>query len=271
MLKWVHSMNVGRRISAWQFTVGFPVACGMHIGTPVRVRGVPVGQVVGVKPKLERVEATVEIREPGVVIPKNALIEANQTGLISETMIDVTPATPFPEYSAGPQDAECSEEGILVCNRDYIDGDQGYSLDQLVQVCTKLAGKMDSFALDQMLETATAVNDALLESKPLLDEATTLAQAVTPLLQELNQTDVMGSLEKLTTSAAVAVEDIVKINKTVLTAENLDLLRESVSTLVTTLRHIEQISDNVSGVVGDASTQANIKQLIQSLSRILVD
>ena len=69
----------------------------------------------------------------------------------------------------------------------------------------------------------------------------------------------------------MAVEDIVKINKTVLTAVNLDLLRESVSTLVTTLRHIEDISDNVSGVVGDASTQANIKQLIQSLSRILVD
>ena len=52
---------------------------------------------------------------------------------------------------------------------------------------------------------------------------------------------------------------------------NLLLLRESVSTLVNTLKNIESISGSVSGLTGDSATQANIKQLIQSLSRIIVD
>jgi ABC-type transporter Mla subunit MlaD len=40
----------------------FPLACGITVGTPVRIRGVPVGSVLSVNPSLEKVEVLVEVR-----------------------------------------------------------------------------------------------------------------------------------------------------------------------------------------------------------------
>jgi hypothetical protein len=51
-----------------------------------------------VEPSLERVDVLVEVTEPTTVIPRNALIEANQSGLIAEPLIDITPQTPIPDW-----------------------------------------------------------------------------------------------------------------------------------------------------------------------------
>ena len=37
-------------------------------------------------------------QEPTTVIPRNALIEANQSGLIAESLIDITPQQPIPDW-----------------------------------------------------------------------------------------------------------------------------------------------------------------------------
>ena len=37
------------------------MACGIGVGTPVRIRGVPVGSVLTVNPSLEKVEVLVEV------------------------------------------------------------------------------------------------------------------------------------------------------------------------------------------------------------------
>ena len=45
-----------------QCVLEFPLACGITVGTPVRIRGVPVGSVLAVHPSLERVEVLAEVR-----------------------------------------------------------------------------------------------------------------------------------------------------------------------------------------------------------------
>ena len=82
-----------------QAVIEFPVACGISVGTPVRIRGVPVGGVLGVQPSLERVDVLVEIRDASTVIPRNSLVEANQSGLIAEPLVDITPQLPVPAYT----------------------------------------------------------------------------------------------------------------------------------------------------------------------------
>lgn len=57
-----------------------------------------MGSVLSVQPSLEQVNVLVEIKEPTTVIPRNSHIEANQSGLIAESLIDITPQLPIPDY-----------------------------------------------------------------------------------------------------------------------------------------------------------------------------
>lgn len=45
-----------------------------------------------------QVDVLVEMKDATTVIPRNSLIEANQSGLIAEPLIDITPQAPVPQY-----------------------------------------------------------------------------------------------------------------------------------------------------------------------------
>jgi hypothetical protein len=52
---------------------------------------IQVGQVLNVVPSLSRVDVLCEVNDVGTVIPRNSVVEANQSGLIAEPLLDVTP------------------------------------------------------------------------------------------------------------------------------------------------------------------------------------
>jgi ABC-type transporter Mla subunit MlaD len=60
LISWARS-NAMRTGSPYLMTIELPIACGITIGTPVRIRGVQVGQVLNVKPSLERVDVLCEV------------------------------------------------------------------------------------------------------------------------------------------------------------------------------------------------------------------
>ena len=41
-----------------------------------------------------------QIKDASTAIPRNSLIEANQSGLIAEPLVDITPQLPIPQYQA---------------------------------------------------------------------------------------------------------------------------------------------------------------------------
>ena len=51
-----------------------------------------------------------------------------------ETKIDITPREPIPTPSVGPLHQDCTKEGLIVCDREKINSDQGTSLDTLVGI-----------------------------------------------------------------------------------------------------------------------------------------
>ena len=55
------------KMRSYQAFVEFPFACGIQVGTQVRVRGVKVGNVLSVRPNLERVEVLVEMDDDGQI------------------------------------------------------------------------------------------------------------------------------------------------------------------------------------------------------------
>lgn len=51
-----------------------------------------------------------QVGDDRAVIPRNSLIEVNQSGLVMETKIDITPLDPIPTPSVGPLDQYCAKE-----------------------------------------------------------------------------------------------------------------------------------------------------------------
>ncbi|KAK9865881.1 hypothetical protein WJX84_007182, partial [Apatococcus fuscideae] len=84
LISWARGGQLFGKGGGYQAVLEFPLACGIAAGTPVRIRGVAVGSVAEVQSSLERVVVTADIKEPTTVIPRNSLIEANQSGLIAE-------------------------------------------------------------------------------------------------------------------------------------------------------------------------------------------
>lgn len=271
LVSWARGGQLGRRGQGYQAILEFPVACGISVGTPVRIRGVPVGGVLSVQPSLEKVDVLVEMRDTTTVIPRNSKIEANQSGLIAEPLIDITPQLPVPDYVANPLDEDCEAEGKVVCHQGRIKGERGVALDDLVFVCTKLANQMDAQGIDSMFAAMNSAQSAIEEAQPLLKRAVELTDEVIPLLVELRQGGLVGNVEALTQVAAEAAADIQRLQTEVLTENNVKALRESVQTLTKTLQHVERITGDLGNMTSDKKVTSNLKQLIESLSRIVVD
>jgi len=271
-LIWVNGKQIrGATTRKYEVVLEFAIAQGITVGTSVRIRGVEVGNVVEVRPSLQRIDAVVELVDSGIVIPRNALVEVNQAGLVSETLIDITPRLPLPKPSLGPLDLGCSDEGLIVCDRESIKGEQGVSLDELVGICIKLARQVDDMGVANMADMAERLGKAVEEAKPLLSKAQLMAEDIGPLLKEMREGELLKDLAYLMKFATKSGRDLGVLSQSVLTSENRHLLQDSVSTLSKALKQVESISADVSSVTGDARTRHNLQQLIETLSRLVTD
>ncbi len=81
--------------SAERITVSFKDVNGMRAGSGVQMMGVRIGQVEEIKPKLNLADSYVEVKfvitEPNVVIPKASEISIQQSGIIGEQFLEITP------------------------------------------------------------------------------------------------------------------------------------------------------------------------------------
>ncbi|KAL5067609.1 hypothetical protein RYX36_018496 [Vicia faba] len=94
-LAWLKGFQIRSKFRKYTATFEFSQASGISTGTPVRIRGVTVGDVIRVNPSLTSIEAVVEIEDDKTIIPCNSLVEVNQSGLLMETIIDITPRDPL--------------------------------------------------------------------------------------------------------------------------------------------------------------------------------
>ncbi|KAK4360838.1 hypothetical protein RND71_019790 [Anisodus tanguticus] len=297
-LAWLRGFQLRSRFRKYLAVLEFEQACGICTGTPVRIRGVNVGNVIKVNPSLRNVEAVVEVEDDKIIIPRNSLVEVNQSGLIMETMIDITPQDPIPIPSAGPLDPDCVKEGLIICDRQKKKGQQGVSLDALVGIFTRLGREAEEIGLSNTYALAERAINVVEEARPLLTKVMgssrgnsllqkckcilmyehctfdvvtpqikAMAEDVQPMLADVRDSGLLKEVETLTRSLALASEDIRRVHSTVMTPENTELIRKSIYTLVFTLKNVENISSDILGLTGDEAMGRNLKMLIKSLSR----
>ncbi|XP_073058247.1 protein TRIGALACTOSYLDIACYLGLYCEROL 2, chloroplastic-like [Primulina eburnea] len=268
-LAWLRGFQLRSKFRKYLAVFEFDQASGICTGTSVRIRGINVGTVVSVNPSLRSIEALVEVEDDKVVIPWNSLIEVNQSGLLMETVIDITPREPIPTPSVGPLDVGCVKEGLIVCDRQKVKGHQGVSLDALVGIFTRIGREMEDIGLSNTYALAERVSAVIEEARPLLRKMTAMAEDIEPLLAEVNSSGLLKEVENLTKNLARASEDVRMVHSSIVTPENKELIQKSIYTLIFTLKNIENISSDILGFTGDEATRRNLKLLIKSLSRLL--
>ncbi|KAK9288745.1 hypothetical protein L1049_017209 [Liquidambar formosana] len=268
-LAWLRAFQLRSKFRKYLAVFEFSQACGICTGTPVRIRGVTVGNVIRVNPSLKCIEAVVEVEDDKTIIPRNSVIEVNQSGLLMETMIDITPRDPIPTPSVGPLDADCVKEGVIVCDRQTIKGYQGVSLDALVGIFTRLGREVEEIGVANAYSLAERASSVIEEARPLLAKIKAMAEDVQPLLAEVRDSGLLKEVESLTKSLTQASEDLRRVHSSIMTPENTELIQKSIYTLIFTLKNIENISSDILGFTGDEATRRNLKLLIKSLSRLL--
>jgi hypothetical protein len=67
----------------------FDDACGVGRGTPLRMKGVQMGQASGLATDLATAEVTIEVNEGQNIIPAGSTVEINHSGLFGDTFLDV--------------------------------------------------------------------------------------------------------------------------------------------------------------------------------------
>lgn len=132
LVLWIKGIKWGAR--TYQFIVSFNDVAGMKVGATVRYRGVDVGRIIDVKATTNGVDATIEIDSADLVIPRNVRIEANQSGLIGETSIDITPPQNLPSGIQGvnPSSSKCDTK-LVICNQNKVNGEIGVSFIELLR------------------------------------------------------------------------------------------------------------------------------------------
>ncbi|KAK7320489.1 hypothetical protein VNO77_30003 [Canavalia gladiata] len=268
-LAWLKDFQIRSKFRKYTAAFEFAQACGISTGTPVRIRGVTVGRVIRINPSLKSVEAVVEVDDDRTIIPRNSLVEVNQSGLLMETKIDISPRDPIPTPSVGPLDQDCAKEGLIVCDREKIKGYEGISLDTLVGIFTRLGRDMEEIGVINGYSLAERVFSIIEEAKPLLTQIKAMAEDVQPLLADVCDSDLLKEVENLTRNLTQASDDLRKVHSSIMTPENTELVQKSISTLIFTLKNIENISTDIMGFTGDETAKRNLKLLIKNLSRFL--
>lgn len=274
---WLRGFGGGR---SYRAIIEFTNAGGMQSGTAVAYRGVRVGKVVGVQPRPTGVDIEVEISPGNLLIPRNSRIEANQSGLIGETAIDITPLQDLPLESeiAPPLDPSCDTD-VIICDGSRLAGEAQLDVNALIRSLLRIANILSSpefasnlnavsrnasIALAEIAELGDEVQN-LFADEPLtepLAAITTAAAGIDEAATGINE--FVGSLE------APLVTSLESLDAT--TARIANVIDNEGDTLRGTLSSIEATSDELRAAVAELTpvlaevSQSDIVENFDALS-----
>lgn len=279
---WLRGLSVGER--SYKAVIDFPRVNGLQEGAPVRFRGVNVGKISAIKPLPNGVEVDAQISPADLIIPRDVIVEANQSGIISEVSVDITPRQELPtkEVAALPLDSNC-DRTLIVCNGSQLKGQIGISTDEFIRSSTRF---LNVYSNEELYNN---VNSAARNASIAADQAAVLTRELASLTKVTKQqvsgfSSTTDSIERAvnqfsttttkTANSFDATADQIRItaagaNRLV---TNLDsLLTTNRSSLVTALNNLSQTSQQLRSTVNNLTptiNRVNQGELIQNLETL---
>ncbi|MBF2028120.1 MAG: MCE family protein [Oscillatoriales cyanobacterium C42_A2020_001] len=239
---WLRGLNPANR--SFKIFIEFANSAGLQDGAPVRFRGVTVGKIVAIKPTPNKVEVEAQISPADTIIPRDVIAQVNQSGLISQTAIELSPLSQFSgTVQTKPLDRNCDNERIL-CNNARLPGEPGVSVDELIRASVRFASVYTDPAF------FNNVNSVVKNTSEAAAEITKLSKQFNLLTQDARQ-----ELRTFSASAAAISRTADKIGVTADQVNN--LIAANQATLVATLDNLGQTSTQLRGTVGNLGTVLN--------------
>lgn len=185
---WLRGARLGD--NRFTFIVKLPDATGLNVGSPVRFRGVSVGRVKSLKAASEIAEVVVEVDNAQLIMPRESVVETNQSGFLGNTTIDIAPkvALSSSEPSFLPLSQNCNKEKVI-CLNSSIDGEIGVSFNELIKESAQIARKLNNQGLIENIDkTLTTVNGAAKSIQKLTESANRVIGAIEDPLKKFSGT-----------------------------------------------------------------------------------
>lgn len=275
LVLWLRGFDPRRQ--SYRATFVFEDTLGMQEGTAVRFRGVRVGRVVAIQPESNQVNVMVEITQPDLQIPNDSRIFVNQSGLIGETTVDITPLRSLSgeELALTPFRPDCNSQAII-CDGDRLAGEVGASYESLIRSAETLA---TAFADPELLGS---LKQTLQNAAVFTENATVLTQELTGLSRQVQQDlgPLMASANRATDNLGVAASQAGDTANTIsgvaaqfeITGTELNqLIASNRSSLVSTLGNLNRSTAQLETIMATLSPAIQDSQLIANLDRLSAD
>jgi phospholipid/cholesterol/gamma-HCH transport system substrate-binding protein len=257
LILWLRGVTLGQR--SYKLILEFANIAGMQVGTPVRYRGVPVGKITQTRPGPNGVEVEVEISPTDLIIPRDVIVEANQSGLLGSTSIDILPKTELQgTVNAKPLDRDC-DRTLIICNQARLQGKIGVSVDELIRASIRFA---DVYSQPEFFNNVNT----------LAKNSAAAAAEVTALTREFREVTRVARLQ-LGSFSTTADSFRVTAGKLGLTADQVNsLIATNRGSLVDTLGNINLITRDLRttvyklGPVVDRVQQGELLRNLETLS-----
>lgn len=279
---WLRGLSIGER--TYRAVINFPTVNGLQQGAPVRFRGVNVGKISAVRPKPNGVEVDADISPADLIIPRDVIVEANQSGIISEVSVDITPRQELAtaQVTALPLEANC-DRTLIVCDGSQLQGQIGISTDEFIRSSTRFlqvysnqelyqnvnaAARNASIAADQVAQLTRELSSLTKVTRQQVSSFSTTRNSVEKAVNQLSATTTK------TATSFNATADQIRLtaagaNRLIANLDN--LLTANRSSLVTALNNLSQTSTQLRSTVNSltpALNRVNQGELIQNLETL---
>jgi phospholipid/cholesterol/gamma-HCH transport system substrate-binding protein len=267
---WIRGATWGD--SSYALAVELPDTLGLNVGSPVRFRGVKVGEVTSLNAQTNGVVVTVEVQPATLLIPRDSRAEASQSGFIGQVSLDFRPQEGAPRVETqgdlSPFGSRC-DRALILCDGDRLGGEVGANFDQLIRSTTNIATQLGETDLKQALANlstaARSVTQLSRRANVTLRDVSGAATELNQLSRETRQQ--LQNVEGVTTSLTQAADQVGNAAGQVgtlgpkfsNTADRLGIAANEVTTLVqvnrgtliTTLDNLKVASQDLKVVVND--------------------
>ncbi len=255
--------------SGFSFAINFTDVSGLGVGSPVRFRGVQIGKVQSLQAESSSVKVSVAIDNPKLAIPRNSIVETNQSGFLNSTTIDIFPkANLAADANFDPMSQNCDRNQII-CRGLTVDGTTGVNFTQIIRETSQTMRKLnDSELLNSLNKTLKSTDEAAQSFKILANSANKLVNSFQgPVAQFSTTAAAISQAANNFSQTANKVDGLILENKEKLaqTLEGISSAAKEAKSLLASTRpllddgkfvtNLQKLSENA------AETAANLRQL----------